>query len=85
MAVNVPEAIADADRVRELVDRLEYLTEQDVQALADVRPSTVEAWRARGLGPPYVRIGRRYIYPIAGFMQWLNTREQARREKTNHG
>ena len=50
-------------RLRQLADSLDCLTESDFLLLTDATPLTVEAWRKRGTGPAYIRIGTRYLYP----------------------
>lgn len=69
---------AEVERLRALADRLDCLTEQDFQLLADATPGTVEAWRKRHQGPDYIRLGNRVFYPraaVAAFMQ-SRTRER---------
>lgn len=46
-----------------LARSLDLLTDEDVQRLARVKPSTTEAWRKRGTGPGYVLFGNAYYYP----------------------
>lgn len=65
-------------RLSVLVDRLDCLTEQDLQLLCDIKDGTEESWRKRGNGPPYVRAGNRYLYPRAGVAQWLAARVRER-------
>lgn len=68
----------ERERLRALADRLDCLTEEDFQLLADATPGTVEAWRKRNQGPSYIRLGNRYFYPrtaVADFMQ-SRTRER---------
>lgn len=65
-------------RLTALVDRLDCLTEQDLQLLCDVKDGTEESWRKRGNGPPYVRAGNRYLYPRDGVAQWLAARVRER-------
>ena len=40
----------------------EYFDQEEVAARYRVSPRTVEGWRARGLGPRYVRVGGRIKY-----------------------
>lgn len=53
----------DLERVRQMADKLDCLTEEDFTLLAGATPSTVEAWRRRGQGPAYILLGRRFLYP----------------------
>lgn len=69
---------AQRDRVKELADRLDCITEEDLQLLYDATPGTVVAWRKRGLGPAYVRLGNRVLYPrkaVAADLE-MKTRER---------
>lgn len=72
-------------RLVTLADRLDCLTETDLMLLADVAPSTVEAWRKRGESPSYVRAGNRYLYPRAAVAEWLNARMRKRSEVAVEG
>lgn len=46
-----------------------YLKTAEVAAILRVTPRTVERWRRRGAGPPYVRLGTRTIrYPRAAVL-----------------
>jgi hypothetical protein len=61
----------EAERVRELAQQIECISEADFCLLADITPGTAEAWRKRGKGPAYALIGNRYLYPrqaVAEFM-----------------
>lgn len=63
----------DVERLRRLADDLECLTEEDFQLLADVKPGTAEAWRKRGRGPAWVRLGNRVLYPRAAVSDYLQS------------
>jgi hypothetical protein len=58
-------------RMRELADSLDCVLDADLCALARVKPSTTEAWRKRGIGPPYVLLGNAYLYPREGLKKHL--------------
>lgn len=72
-------AAQDIERVRQMADKLDCLTEEDFILLAGATPSTVESWRRRGQGPAYVLIGRRYLYPRKAVAKHL---EALTRERT---
>lgn len=55
----------EIERIRQMADSLDCIVEQDFYLLADVTPNTGEAWRKRGLGPAYLRLGNRVFYPRA--------------------
>lgn len=68
----------EAQRLREIADRLNCVTEQDLCILAETKPGTVEAWRKRGIGPAYVRIGNRVLYPLKDVAAHLETLKRER-------
>jgi hypothetical protein len=70
----------DMVALRALADRFDLVLEEDFQLLAGATPGTVEAWRKRGVGPAYIRLGRRYFYPRQQFVEHLNSRIQTRAE-----
>lgn len=60
------------ERARQiLADRLGCVTEEDLIALVKTKPDTVDAWRRRGEGPPVIRAGCAYLYPLDGLRDWL--------------
>lgn len=61
----------NAERVQRLADRLNCATEEDLIALTKTKRETVEAWRRRGDGPPVIRAGCAYLYPLDGLREWL--------------
>ena len=66
------------ERVRHMAERLDCLIEEDFQLLANATPKTVEAWRKRGLGPSYIRLGKSYLYPIKGLAEHLESLTKTR-------
>ena len=38
------------------------LTETEAAEMTDVRPQTMAVWRSKGVGPPYVKVGRNVRY-----------------------
>lgn len=66
------------DRIRELAESLDCFIEEDFQALADVKPGTAEAWRKRGKGPAYIRLGNRVLYEREAVKQFLQTLVRSR-------
>jgi hypothetical protein len=53
-------------------------TVRSMCVLGQVKPDTLAAWRNRGIGPPYTRIGRTPLYPIEGVRRWISERVRAR-------
>jgi hypothetical protein len=68
----------EIERVRHMAEHLDCLIEEDFQLLAGATPNTVEAWRKRGQGPAYIRLGTRYLYPRKAVAKHLEsiTRER---------
>lgn len=66
------------DRVRQMAEQLDCFIEEDFQQLAGATPNTIEAWRKRGQGPAYIRLGTRYLYPRKAVAKHLEsiTRER---------
>jgi len=69
----------DVERVREMAEALDCLLEDDFRLLAGATHLTVEAWRKRGQGPAYVRLGNRVLYPREAVSEYLKsvTRERS--------
>lgn len=68
----------EIDRVRGMAESLDCFIEEDFQQLAGATANTVEAWRKRGTGPSYIRLGNRYLYPRKAVAKHLEsiTRER---------
>lgn len=69
---------ANQTRLRAISDGLDCLTEDDLLLLAAVQKSTAEAWRKRGTGPAFIRLGNRYLYPRAAVAEYLAGLTRAR-------
>ena len=41
----------------------EYLTEKELELVYGIKPGTARNWRYLGIGPAYVRLHRRILYP----------------------
>jgi len=68
----------EIERVRHMAERLDCIIEEDFQLLASSTANTVAAWRKRGQGPAYIRLGNRYLYPRTAVAKYL---EQITRER----
>ena len=75
----------DLERLRDLADRLDCLTEADLLLLTGTKDITTEQWRKRGEGPGYVRAGKRFLYPRAAVAEWLSGRLRERRAADPRG
>mgnify|MGYP006451159287 CR=1 FL=1 len=52
-------------------DAAKYLTDQNVP----VTVRTLDRWRSDGVGPPYVKVGKRVAYRRASIDAWLRSHE----------
>lgn len=59
------------DELKELKARLGLLEESEACALQDMTLPSLRNQRARGMGPPYTRIGRKVFYPIDKLRKYL--------------
>lgn len=69
---------SEIGRLQSLADGFDCMTEEDLQLLADVTPGTAEAWRKRGQGPSFIRIGNRVLYPRKAVSEFLESRTRER-------
>lgn len=53
----------EAERLSRMAEALNCLLEEDFRLLAGATQGTIEAWRKRGQGPSYIRLGNRVLYP----------------------
>ena len=60
--------------VTKLAHELDCFTEADLCQLAKITPGTAEAWRKRGTGPEYTRIGNTVLYPRKPLAEFLHSR-----------
>lgn len=65
---------AQKDQASALAQSLDCFTDEDLQRLAGVKASTTEAWRKRGTGPAYTRLGRQFFYPREKVREFLDSR-----------
>jgi predicted DNA-binding transcriptional regulator AlpA len=47
------------------------LTERETAALTSFSPRTLQGWRQRNEGPPYLRVGRSIRYRKSRILSWL--------------
>lgn len=77
MRTTAPTGVQSAN-ITEIARSLDCFTEVEVAALADAKPSTLEAWRKRGQGPEYILFGNSYLYPRESLHAFLKTRIRKR-------
>lgn len=58
-----------------IVELDELLNNQQVASILGVKPNTLEIWRHKGKGPPFVKLGRHPSSPIryqrSRVMRWI--------------
>lgn len=69
-------AKAIADRVLEIIAQRprvlpEYLTIDEASELTGFNRVTLRNYRARGIGPPYVKLDRKVLYPVADLRAYV--------------
>jgi excisionase family DNA binding protein len=52
----------------------EYLTTREAAVVLGVSAKCLEAWRAKGAGPPFAHVGRAVRYPTAELRAWVLSR-----------
>lgn len=72
----------DIERIRRMADSLDCLLEDDFRLLAGATRGTVEAWRKRGQGPAYIRLGNRVLYPRDAVSEYLRSIVRERNHRT---
>jgi len=69
----MPKFLAQAAKLEEL-KRKEFLTEQEVGTLYSISPASIRSKRSRGLGPAYIKDGRRVLYPRHELVKYFEMR-----------
>ena len=63
-------------------DQDSLLTEAKAAKFLAVSVRTLQAWRTKGIGPPFVRLGRAVRYMRQALLDWLNANTQPKRPKS---
>lgn len=66
------------EQLRALAQSLDCFTEQDICALCNITPLTLEAWRKRRRGPRYTLLGNRFLYPRAAVREFIESQLRER-------
>jgi hypothetical protein len=74
MDTEVAKARRESAEIRALAEKLDCITDAQLQQLAGVKEGTTLAWRKRRIGPPHVRPGRAVLYPRLGVIEFLQGR-----------
>jgi len=48
-----------------------FLTRKEAARLLGLRPKTLANWASSGMGPPFLRLGRRVLYRSQDLLEWL--------------
>ncbi|WP_210877234.1 helix-turn-helix transcriptional regulator [Roseovarius autotrophicus] len=51
-----------------------YLTREELAEKLGVQPQTIAKWSTYGIGPEFVKVGRRVYYHEQTVREWLKTR-----------
>jgi len=59
------------------MNQQKYLLQKDVSEILNVRIETLNQWRCnQKYNIPYIKIGRRILYPIDQFYKWLESHQK---------
>lgn len=54
-----------------LADSAVFITEKDAARLLSVSNRTLQAWRGREVGPPFIKLGRAIRYERDALIRWM--------------
>jgi predicted DNA-binding transcriptional regulator AlpA len=63
----------------------EFLTIEGLSALSGKTERTINWWREKKQGPPYVKVGRTVLYRKSAFLKWLVDQEITPRKSRKAG
>jgi|LGVF01.1.fsa_nt_gb excisionase family DNA binding protein len=55
---------------------MKLLKYRDVAEVLNVKPQTVRLWRAKGVGPPAIKVGRSIRFDPLALERYLKTQDQ---------
>jgi predicted site-specific integrase-resolvase len=58
---------------------MQYMTPEQVADRYQISPDSLKEWRYKGVGPKYLRIGKRVRYRVTDLERWEKEREAANR------
>ncbi|MBN2631404.1 MAG: helix-turn-helix domain-containing protein [Rhodobacteraceae bacterium] len=66
------------DRIETLLSQgqREYLDNDAAASFLGLQSNTLEVWRTKREGPPFVRVGRKVMYAVADLREWMEARRQ---------
>lgn len=53
----------------------EYITTKELAEVMRMSEQTLRHWRRARIGPPFVKFGRRVLYPRDGFSVWARAQQ----------
>ena len=53
-----------------------YANPEKVAKLFGLNVGTLANWRAKKIGPPYVKVGKKVLYRVLDVQKWLQTLEK---------
>jgi hypothetical protein len=53
-----------------------YVPEDHIAAVRGCGKRALRSERQKGMGPPFVKFGKRILYPVEGFRAWLKAIER---------
>ena len=56
---------------KEIEEEAEVWDTDEAAAFLRISPRTLVSWRSRGMGPTYVKVGRRVVYLQRDIVAWL--------------
>jgi len=71
-------SVKEHAELAELAESIGCFSEPQFQKLTDTELSTLDAWRKRGQGPAYVRLGCRLFYPKEAVREFIAQRMRRR-------
>lgn len=60
----------------EMLARLGLITESELCSAIGVELKTLQNWRSRRIGPPYIDRGRKTFYLLEDVMSWLRSQRR---------
>lgn len=71
----------DESKKNELLTQMGYITREDFCTLFDIKISTEEAWRYRGICPPHYKVGKEIFYALEDAKRFMESRVRNRYAK----
>ena len=76
VAVETSIAVAPPESASADADLDTFIPDAEVAAMLKVTPAATAAWRCKGTGPHFYKVGRRVFYTKRDIQTWLATRRR---------